>query len=137
MFAVAIWFLLVPAGRVMLALGDPGARSGKAPDMAWSLHRAITPRHEAWSRRWVESGRGAQLSLDNISGTEWPLFGCCFYLWATESLHEQHAGAGQADPLGYARGAVDAATALVLDPRSAAWVRKHWGESYLHRENVF
>ena len=135
--AVAIWFLLFPAGRVLLALGDAGARSGKVPGLAWSLHRTMTPRQEAWSRHWLASGRGEQLSVDDISGTEWPLFGCCFYLWATESLHAQHAGAGRADPLGYARGAVDAATALVLDPRSAGWVRKHWGESYLSRENVF
>ncbi len=116
---------------------DAGARSGAVPDIAWSLHRALTPQHEAWAKRWLASERGTQLSVADISGTEWPLFGCCFYLWATEALHEQHLEAGHADPLGYARGAVDAATDLVLDPRSAGWVRQHWGERYLSHQNVF
>lgn len=135
--SASIWFLLVPGVRVVLGLCDAGARSGAVPGIAWSLHRAITPRHEAWSKRWLASERGEHLGLDDISGTEWPLFGCCFYLWATESLHEQHLASGHGDPLGYSREAVNAAANLVLDPRSAAWVRKHWGERYLSHQDVF
>jgi hypothetical protein len=26
---------------------------------------------------------------------------------------------------------------LIIDPKHATWVKKHWGEDYLHRENVF
>ena len=135
--SASIWFLIVPGVRVVIGLCDAGARSAKLPDIAWSLHRSLTPRHEAWSKRWLASERGAQLSVDDISGTEWPLFGCCFYLWATESLHDQHLASGHADPLGYSREAVNVATNLVLDPRSAGWVRKHWGERYLSHQNVF
>ena len=132
-----LWFLIVPGVRVIAGLCDVGSRSGEIPAIAWSLHRTMTPRHEAWSQRWLASARGEKLSVDDISGTEWPLFGCCFYLWATESLHDQHLRAGRADPLGYSRAAVDAATNLVLDPRSAAWVRQHWGERYLSQQDVF
>ena len=88
--SASVWFLIVPGVRVVMGLCDVGARSGEVPAIAWSLHRALTPRHEAWSKKWLASARGEQLSVDNISGTEWPLFGCCFYLWATESLHDQH-----------------------------------------------
>jgi hypothetical protein len=91
-----------------------------------------------WSREWLATGGGQHLSLNDISGTEWPLFGCCFYLWATETLHDEYARAGRKDPLAYSRGAVDAAVALVLDPRSAAWVRTHWGDDrYLTHQDVF
>jgi hypothetical protein len=37
----------------------------------------------------------------------------------------------------YAAGAVAAARDLVLDPTHHTWVRTHWGDGYLHRENVF
>ena len=30
-----------------------------------------------------------------------------------------------------------AASDLVIDPKHASWVKKHWGTNYLHRENVF
>jgi hypothetical protein len=40
-------------------------------------------------------------------------------------------------PSNYARGAIEAAAALVSDPNHAAWVRVHWGDDYLHQENLF
>jgi hypothetical protein len=64
-----------------------------------------------------------------------------FYLNATENLQrewERHPGHPTVTaPAVYARGAIEAATALVLDPTHHTWVKTHWGPEYLHRENVF
>ncbi len=38
-------------------------------------------------------------------------------------------------PKQYARGAIEAAAALVADPNHASWVRDHWGDTYLEKEN--
>jgi hypothetical protein len=40
-------------------------------------------------------------------------------------------------PSEYARGAIEAAAALIVDPNHAAWVQQHWGAAYLYNENVF
>ncbi len=40
-------------------------------------------------------------------------------------------------PRQYARGAIEAAAALVADPNHAGWVRQHWGDDYLKKENLF
>ncbi len=76
----------------------------------------------------------------DISGTEWPVFGSVFYLWATESLQEafdEDLSSASSAPRDYARGAIEAAAALVADPNHASWVRDHWGETYLEKENLF
>jgi hypothetical protein len=80
------------------------------------------------------------LSTNNISGTEWPLFGSVFYLWAVENLQEawESGDHGTAiEPKVFARDGIIAASELVVDPKHATWVKKHWGADYLHRENVF
>ncbi|HEX4342009.1 MAG TPA: hypothetical protein VH255_01375, partial [Verrucomicrobiae bacterium] len=41
------------------------------------------------------------------------------------------------EPKVFARDAIIAASELVIDPKHASWVKKHWGADYLHRENVF
>jgi hypothetical protein len=68
------------------------------------------------------------------------MFGSVFYLTATEALQDEwekdHSRAARA-PREYARGAIDACTDLILDPVHHTWVRQHWGDDYLHRENVF
>ncbi len=135
--AFSAWVFLIPGVRCVSVLADPAIQSGGIPRMAWSLHKTLSPRYETWARLWVEKGVGTQVSVHDVAGTEWPLFGSCFYLWATEALQEAHKAAGRDEPLRYARGAVEAATRLVIDPRSAEWVKEHWGESYLTKENVF
>jgi hypothetical protein len=37
----------------------------------------------------------------------------------------------------YAGPAVEAARDLIVDPSHHAWVRTHWGDDYMHDENVF
>ncbi len=138
--AAALLFFLLPVLMVMRDLADPNIRSPGIPRAAWRLHRSLTPQFVRWAKARVGSGRAAALSTQNISGTEWPLFGSVFYLWATESLQsawETNRGLSKVAPRQYARDAVDAAARLVVDPEQASWVKTHWGTNYLQTENVF
>jgi len=68
------------------------------------------------------------------------MFGCVFYLMATENLQNEWEKNNRLAPVAprvYAREAIDAAIDLVMDPVHHTWVKQHWGPSYLHRENVF
>jgi hypothetical protein len=135
----SLFFFLIPGATVIHDLSDPNIRSAGIPQSAWRLHRALTPKYERWAKERLDSTRATKLSTDNISGTEWPLFGSAFYLWATESLQdawEKNHLVGVA-PKVYAKDAIEAATRLVIDPKQANWVKTHWGENYLKRENVF
>jgi hypothetical protein len=136
----SLFFFLIPAAIVTCDLSDPNVRSAGIPRCAWRLHRSLSPRFERWAGQRLDSKRAAELLTINISGTEWPLFGTVFYLWATESLqdewekgHSSHAVA----PKVYARGAIQAATRLAMDPTQANWVKIHWGTNYLRTENIF
>jgi hypothetical protein len=137
---IAVYFLFIPALIAIHDLRDPALRTGEIPRSTWRLLRRLTPKYEAWARSRVASGRARELGTNDIAGTEWPVFGSVFYLWAVESLQaaweKQHALAETAPRL-FARGAVDAAVTLVLDEGHGAWVRKHWGPTYLERGNTF
>ena len=136
----ALFFFLIPAAMVTRDLSDPNIRSADIPRCAWKLHRDLSPRFERWARQRLDSKRAAELPTSNISGTEWPLFGTVFYLWATESLQdewEKDPSPYAVAPKVYARGAVQAAARLVMDPTQANWVKIHWGTNYLKTENVF
>jgi len=139
LFGLAVYFFLIPGLSVVIDLCDPALRGDGIPRCAWRRHRALTPEYERWARRRIASGRAEELGVHNISGTEWPLFGSVFYLWATKSLQEAWEANGLKSPAPreYARGAIVAASELVLDPGHATWVKRHWGEDYLHEENVF
>src|SRR5882724_5528395 len=119
MVLVALFFFLMPVATVVHELSDPNIRSAGIPQSAWNLHRALSPRFETWAGERLDSKRAAELSTSNISGTEWPLFGSVFYLWATESLQDawekDHSSSAMA-PNVYAKGAIEAATKLVIDP---------------------
>jgi hypothetical protein len=68
------------------------------------------------------------------------VFGSVFYLWATEALQDVHymnPTLASASPQSYARGAISAAAALIADPNHGTWVREHWGDDYLTKENLF
>ena len=137
---LSAYFLLIPAVMLIRDLRDPGLRSDNMPRCAFRWHRALSPRYEKWARRRVETGAATKLTTGDISGTEWPVFGSVFYLWATESLqeaYEESPTSVSAAPKEYARGAIEAAASLVADPNHADWVRDHWGDSYLEKENLF
>src|SRR5438552_3478862 len=137
---LAAFFFIYPSVRAALDLRDPALRQPGIPKAAWRLYRTLTPRYARWARERVARGQAEGLSTNDISGTEWPLFGSVFYLWGIENLQTAwDAGdrAGGGEPRLVARDAIIAASELIIDPKHASWVKKHWGEDYLHRGNVF
>lgn len=137
---IALFFFLIPGVVTVHDLLDPNIRSAGIPRSAWKLHRVLSPQFERWAGKRLGSARATELPTSNISGTEWPLFGAVFYLWATESLQaewEKGHAPQIAAPNVYARGAIEAATRLVIDPKQANWVKLHWGTNFLKTENVF
>lgn len=131
---------LAPVAIVIHDLADANIRNGGVPRAAWKLYRVLTPKYARWARDRTASSRAMELSTSDIAGTEWPLFGSVFYLLAVESLQDawetNHSVASIA-PNVYAKEAIEAVTQLVIDPKQAGWVKKHWGENYLKHENAF
>ena len=136
----AVYFFLIPGLLVLYNLADAGLWTPRIPSAAVTLHRSLTPKYERWARERVGSGAAMKLDNDNCAATEWPLFGSVFFLWATEALQEawekDHTLTPQA-PKDYARGAIEAAAALIADPGHAEWVRQKYGSNYLHKDNCF
>lgn len=137
---LALYFFIIPGILVVRFLADPALHGGGIPRLAWWSHKHLTPRYEVWARERTASGKAAHLALADVPSTEWPMFGCVFYLWATEALQDawdlDHTLSREA-PAVYARGSVDAALELILDPVHHSWVRTHWGPDYMHTQNVF
>jgi hypothetical protein len=137
---LALVLLVYPSFRAILNFQDPALKGPGVPRFAWRLERNLTPRYAAWAQKRVTLGQAAGLSIHNISGTEWPLFGSVFYLWGIENLQSAwEAGdrTSAVEPKVFCKDAIRAASELVIDPKHASWVAKHWGTNYLHRENVF
>jgi len=131
---------MYPALRATLGVRDKALREPGVPKTAWRLYRNLTPRYAAWARARVASGKATELSLENLSGTEWPPFGSVFYLWSVENLQAAWEAGDHTpgvEPRVFARDAIIAASELVIDPNHAAWVQKHWGTNYLHEQDVF
>ena len=135
-FSLFFW----PALTLISDLSDPALQGRGVPKAAWRLFTDLTPQYERWARERLASGRAKELAVNDISGTEWPLFGSVFYLLAVEELQkawEKDKSLYSQEPRIYARQAVEEATKLVFSEDSAAWVKKHWGADYLHKENCF
>ncbi|MHC4487269.1 MAG: hypothetical protein ACYS4T_19060 [Planctomycetota bacterium] len=82
MIFLSAYALLIPAAMLIYDLRDPGLYSDDMPRFVFHWHRALSPKYEKWARRRVEAGAAAKLTTEDISGTEWPVFGSVFYLWA-------------------------------------------------------
>ena len=137
---LAAYFFLIPAGVLLHDLRDPGLRSDQVPRFAFRWHRALSPNFQRWATQHAQRGPSAGVNDLGVSGTEWPLFGSVFYLWATESLQkawDADSTLSKRAPKAYAQQTIRAATALVVDPNQATWVRDYWGDSYLQKENLF
>lgn len=137
---LAAVLFIYPSVRAFLDIRDPALREPGIPKAAWRIFKNLTPHYANWARERVSQGRAEKLSTFDISGTEWPLFGSVFYLWGVENLQSAwDAGdhTGGEPPKAFAKDAIVAASELVIDPKHASWVKKHWGDDYLHRENVF
>ena len=138
--ALAIWFFLIPGGLIIRHISDDATHGPGISPAALHLFETMTPRYERWARERCGATRPGQLAIDDVAATEWPLFGSVFYLWAVEELQEaweRDRGLLSVEPAQFARGAIEAAKELVVDPAHASWVEKHWGPGYLERENVF
>lgn len=139
--AAGLWFFLIPGLTVCwYLLTDKGLHGNGVSAFALSRHKALSDDYARYARERIASGKAETLHIDQIAETEWPLFGSCFYLWATESLQrawENDPGISKEAPKDYAREAIDAAKDLVLDDGHSKWVRDHWGDDYMKKENVF
>jgi hypothetical protein len=137
---IAVYFFFIPFVLLIFYLNDPGLKGQGVPRFAFTIHRHLAPRYERWANNRIGSGKAKGLGLEEIAATEWPAFGSAFYLWATESLQqawEQDKTLSRVAPKVYAAGSIEAAAALIADAENAYWVKQHWGEDYLHKENVF
>ncbi len=141
LFLGGIWFFVIPGLTVCWYLGtDTGLHGEGVSKFAYRRHQSLSDDYARYARERIVSRKAETLHASQIAETEWPLFGSCFYLWATESLQdawEKDPGLSKRAPKVYARAAIDAAKDLVLDPGHAKWVKDHWGEDYLGKENVF
>ncbi len=138
--ALAVYFFLIPAATIVHHIQDPGLTTSEIPAFASTWHRQMTNDFETWARERVSSEKATKLDKNNLSGTEWPIFSAVYYLWATEALQhswEENPSSADKMPLAYAKGAVEAAVALITDPNHGTWVKEHWGDNYLYQENVY
>ncbi len=137
---LAVFFCFAPAVLLVWNLFDPGIAGNQIPKMTLGLHHRLAPTLDRWARDRVASEKAAALTGENVPGTEWPIFTALFFLWSTETLQaawEQGDQRAAPAPKDDARRAINSLTALVLDPNHAAWVRRLWGDDYLHHDNLF
>jgi hypothetical protein len=137
---LAVFGFLYPAYTVVEAIFDPALNGPGVPLLARRLHARLAGPYEKWARQRIVSGAAKQLSIADVSGTEWPLYGSVFYLWAEEALQdawERDHSLFAVEPRKEAQGAIDAAARLVADPAQAYWVKVYWGNAYLTRQNLF
>ena len=136
-----LWFALLPgAVSIWYLCTDAGLRGDGPSSFAIRVHQRLTARYPGYARERIASGAATELSIEQIGETEWPLFGSCFYLWATESLQSQWEKDPErfpGQPRIYAYEAIEAAKDVVIDPGHATWVKEHWGADYLQQENCF
>ncbi|MBL8078036.1 MAG: hypothetical protein JNM55_08755 [Anaerolineales bacterium] len=140
LIVLSIYFFFYPAITILHEMQDPGLKAGNVPHFTFGWHRSLSRDYAVWAQERVASGEAAGLNINNISGTEWPVFGTVFYLSSTESLQqawEKDPTLYPVAPAEYALDAIEASAALVADPGHAGWVRQHWGDDYLSRENLF
>lgn len=138
--AFAAYFFLYPGLSLATDLTDPALAGPGIPERARSMHRTLSPQIEAWARDRVATGRAAQAALHDVPTTEWPIFTAVFYLLATEELQadwERDPDSEGPAPVVYAAETIEAARDLIIDPSHHTWVRTHWGDDYMHQENVF
>jgi len=137
---VSIYFFIVPFIIIVSRLKDENLKSTRIPAYIFEQHYLLTQKIESWAKERIVSDKAKKADLNNITTTEWPIFGSVFYLWLTENLQkewENNPHIFKAAPKIYAREAVNTLARLVSDPKQAYWVKKQWGEDYLKKENLF
>lgn len=140
LLSTAIYFFIAPLVITIHDIQDPSLKQNGVPEFTYRWHKTISKKFPQWVNQRLESNRASQLGLDNISGTEWPMFSAVYYLWATENLQSHwlnNPSISDQAPAVYAKDAIRAAAKLIADKGNAAWVIKHWGDDYLEKENLF
>lgn len=150
--AVALYFFFWPLLILQQELRDPGLISGTTPAFVYRWHQQLSGDFAAWAQQRTDSSAPMLLNINDISGTEWPMFSAVYYLWATQALQStwergqsdsqnlqglENSALSSTAPISYASEAIYAAAALIADSQNASWVIKHWGADYLERENLF
>lgn len=137
--AIAGYFFLAPFAMLVQEVRDPSLFNGSIPKVAYRWHRQMSDDFADWANERTAAGTAVSVDVLDISGTEWPMFSAVFYLWSSETLQRQFDSEGLTGtaPKQYSQRALDAAADLIADPNNANWVKQHWGENYLHRENIF
>jgi hypothetical protein len=138
--STAIYFFIIPVVLLINDISDPGLRNGEIPQFTYRWHKQLSKGMSTWAIERVATKKAATLNIQDVSGTEWPMFSAVYFLWATESLQknwETNPQVSTVMPKDYAKDAIEAAVKLINDPNHAEWVRQHWGENYLHQENLF
>ncbi len=136
-FAVSLYVFLAPGLAMLRDLRDPAIHGPGIPERARELHEVLTPRIATWARERIGSGDAVETALHDVPTNEWPLFTVVFYLLGTDALDAAHEGDPADAPGRTSHAAIEASLALLLDENHHDWVRRHWGDDYLHRENVF
>ena len=111
--AGGLWFFMFPGLTVCYyILTDKGLHGNGVSSFALYRHKVLSDDYAKYARERIASGKAENLHVDQIAETEWPLFGSCFYLWATAlarrgsgenqyytalALHELYTAAG--DPI--------------------------------------
>jgi hypothetical protein len=137
---LAGYFFLIPSVQLFFRVHDSAWANGQIPSFLYDWHETLSEKYADWARQRVAQGKASTLTTEDVSVTEWPVFGSVFYLWATESLQQawqQDNNLYPSAPKEYAAEAIEAAVELITDPGHAAWVKQHWGEDYLKKENLF
>ena len=119
---ISLFFFFTPGVTVVHELSDPHIRSARHPLNRLGNFTGLCRQNLSSGPKNGSSPRVLLNFLrSNISGTEWPLFGSVFYLWATESLQdawEKDPSSNVVAPNVYAKGAIEAATRLVINPNA-------------------
>lgn len=140
LLSVAIYFFLWPMVTIINDVSDVGISNGEIPEFTYQWHKEISDNFPEWVDERLRSNRAQELGLNDVSGTEWPMFSAVYYLWATEELQRnwlKNPSVSQTAPIEYGESAIRAAAELIADEGNAAWVIKYWGADYLKRENLF
>lgn len=142
LIALAAYGFAYPGAVLLRDLDDPAMRGPGIPRRAVELHRDLSPLIAAWAEERVATGAAIDAPLHDVPTTEWPMFTAVFYLMATlelqnASLRGELRHGDLSSHTAETNAAVEAARALIIDPSHHTWVRTHWGDDYMHEENVF
>lgn len=85
---LALYFFIIPMGLIVLDIRDSALQSGEMPHFVYRWHKGLSGKYETWARDRIASGAAAEVSVQDISGTEWPVFSSVYFLWATEALQD-------------------------------------------------